>query len=491
MRLETLAHRKPVGGKRDEFSSLKLNRVEVRQPTLIRQEFSLQDFETLINDEHKTKKERYHVLDLIGWDFKNFQTQYLTHHFHSYPARFIPQIPKTFIRLFTKEGDTVIDPFCGCGTTIVEAFLNGRDSIGNDFNPLACLITRAKTRLISDKELDLLDKNISKIKRYVDSDHRRREYLKKLPKRNVSNLFNRDMINEICLIKEGLDELEDKEALYELGLVALSATIWSVIEAENEIDIFANFYKKNNSMMSIVREFGKVVEKPPQVTVISGDARDLQIDSKISPLIVTSPPYVNALDYYRVHMYNMLWLGLDYENFRKHEIGGHSHFIANRFRLLTEYLADMLRAMMEMNRVLKRGGVCVIAVGNSSLEYELIESYKFFLAFAKHVNFKPVKAIFRNIDTTRKYSSRDIGKIDDEYIVVLEKERDLRGISAKDDGFVEEVVTKLVREFEQRVKEKPGSSLRGKRVSKERLEKNAERIAEAIKFIPQDIKIKK
>jgi len=490
MRLETLAQRKPVGGKRAGLSSLKLNRVEVRQPTLIRQEFSLQDFETLISDGHKTKRERYRVLDSIGWDFKNFQTQYLTHHFHSYPARFIPQIPKTFIRLFTKEGDTIIDPFCGCGTTIVEAFLNGRDSIGNDFNPLACLITRAKTRLISDKELDLLDKNISEIKRYVDSDHRRREYLKKLPKRNISNLFNRDMINEICLIKEGLDELKDKEALYELGLVALSATIWSVIEAENEIDIFANFYKKINSMMSIAGELGKVVEKPPQVIVIPGDARDLQIDSKISPLIVTSPPYVNALDYYRVHMYNMLWLGLDYENFRKHEIGGHSHFIANRFRLLTEYLADMLRAMMEMNRVLKRGGVCVIAVGNSSLEYELIESYKFFLAFAKYVNFKPVKAIFRNIDTTRKYSSRDIGKIDDEYIVVLEKERDLRGISAKDDGFVEEVVTKLVREFEQRVKEKPGSSLRGKRVSKERLEKNAERIAQAIKFIPQDIRIK-
>jgi len=189
-------------------------------------------------------------------------------------------------------------------------------------------------------------------------------------------------------------------------------------------------------------------------------------------------------------MYNMLWLGLDYDNFRKHEIGGHSHFIANRFRLLTEYLADMLRSMIEMNRVLKKGGICVIAIGNSSLEYELIESYKFFLAFAKYVNFKPVKVIFRNIDTTKKYTSRNIGKIDDEYIVVLEKGRDLQGISAKDDGFVEEVVTELVTEFEQRVKEKPGSSLRGKRVSKERLEKNAERIAEAIKFVPQDIKIK-
>jgi SAM-dependent methyltransferase len=473
------------------FPSPKLDEVEARQPVLIRPEFSPQDYEALINNKYETNAEGYRVLDLIGWDFKNFQTQYLTHHFHSYPARFIPQIPRTFIRLFTEEGDTVIDPFCGCGTTIVEAFLNGRDSIGNDFNPLACLITKTKARLIHQEELDLLDKKISEIKRYVDSDHRRREYLKKLPKRNISNLFNRDMINEICLIREGLDELKDREAIHELGLVGLSAAIWSIVEAENEIDVFANFHKKIKFMMSIVKELDKVVSKAPKVTVIHGDARGLQVDSKTSSLIVTSPPYVNALDYYRVHMYNMLWLGLDYDNFRKHEIGGHSHFIANRFRLLTEYLADMLRSMIEINRVLKRGGVCVIAVGNSSLEYELVESYKFFLAFAEYLNLKPVKVIFRNIDTTRKYTSRNVGKIDDEYIIVFEKRGDLQGILAKDDGFVEKVVTRLMTEFERRVKENPGSSLRGKRVSEERLEKNAERIAEAIRLIPEDIKIKK
>lgn len=472
------------------LSSLKLNQVEARQPILMSQEFSPQDYETLISNRYKTKRERHGILDLIEWDFKGFQTQYLTHHFHSYPARFIPQIPKTFIKLFTEEGDIVIDPLCGCGTAIVEAFLNGRDSIGNDFNPLACLITRTKARLIPDAELDLLGKKILEVKRYIDSDHRRREYLRKLPKRNISNLFNRDMINEICLIKEGVDELKDKDELYELGLVALSSTIWSIIAAENGIDIFANFHKKINSMMSTIKELGNVVKESPKVTVINGDARNLRIDSKISPLIITSPPYVNALDYYRVHMYNMLWLGLDYENFRKHEIGGHSHFIANRFRLLTEYLADMFRSMIEMNRVLKKRGICVIVVGNSSLEYELIESYKFFLAMASYVSLKPIKTIFRNIDTTRKYTSRDIGKIDDEYIVVLEKEKDLKSISAKEDGLVEDVVTKLMKEFEQRVKETPGTSLRGKRVSKERLERNAEKITEAIKFIPQDIKIK-
>jgi len=449
-----------------------------------------EEYEQLLKNHYATKDEKYNILKKIDWDFKDFQTQYLSHRFHSYPARFIPQIPKTFIRLFTKEGDTVIDPMCGCGTTIVEAYLAGRNSIGNDFNPLACLITKAKSRLISDAELNILGKKLFEIKRYVDSDHRRYEYLKKLPKRNVSNLFNRDMINELCLIKEGLDEIKHKKAIYELALVALSATIWSIIESNNGIDIFNNFYKKIRSMINTIKEMRYLIKKEPEVTVICGDARRLQIESKVSPLIVTSPPYVNALDYYRVHMYNMLWLGMDFDTFRKHEIGGHSHFISNRFRLLTEYLADMLRSMIEMNRVLKDGGLCVIAIGNSSLEYELIESYKHFIAFSKYLNFKLINTIFRNIDTTKKYTSRDIGKIDDEYVIVLEKQKDLKGISPEDDTFVEEIVTKQMKDFEKQVVKNPGSSLRGKRVSQKRLEQNVHRIAEAIKLIPKDIKIK-
>ena len=141
--------------------------------------------------------------------------------------------------------------------------------------------------------------------------------------------------------------------------------------------------------------------------------------------------------------------------------------------------------MIEINRVLRKGGICVIAIGNSSLEYELIESYKHFLAFAPYLNFKTIKTIFRNIDTTRKYTSKNIGKIDDEYIIVLEKTNDIN-INSRDNGFVEDIVAKQMREFEQKVQKTPGSSLRGKKVSEKRLKQNAE----AIKSIPQDIKIK-
>jgi DNA modification methylase len=447
-------------------------------------------FNNIISSEYESKEKIKTILDTINWDFKDFQTQYLTHKFHSYPARFIPQIPKTFIKLFTKEKDIVVDPMCGCGTANVEAFLNNRNSIGNDFNPLACIIAKVKTRIISPERIKILYKKIAELRRLVSSDHRRYEYQKKLPRRNISNLFNREMINELCMIKDGLDELKSKEDIYELGLVALSSTIWSFIENENGIDIFDSFYRKVNMMINIINELRIQLKEIPSVEIIKGDARKLNIDSNLADLIVTSPPYVNALDYYRVHMYNMLWLGMDNGNFKKHEIGGHSHFIMNRFRLLSEYLGDMLRSMIEMNRILKKNALCVIVVGNSSLEYELIESHKFFKSFSHLIGFQHIKTYYRNIDVTKKYTSTDIGKIDNEHIVVLEKKANSE-FPALDDNFVTRSVTNEMKKFALQIKVNPGSSLRGKKVSKERLKKNYIKICEAIETIPEDIKIKK
>ena len=64
----------------------------------------------------------------------------------SYPAKFIPEIPRQLIELF-HPGDTsgVLDPFCGSGTTLVETIDAGLDAWGIDLNPLACLIAKVKT----------------------------------------------------------------------------------------------------------------------------------------------------------------------------------------------------------------------------------------------------------------------------------------------------------------------------------------------------------
>ena len=80
-----------------------MKKMQTKQATLLGLRTPEQEYWELINGNYSFS-EALQILDKIDWDFKDFTTQYLTHKFHSYPARFIPQIPLTFIKLFTKEG---------------------------------------------------------------------------------------------------------------------------------------------------------------------------------------------------------------------------------------------------------------------------------------------------------------------------------------------------------------------------------------------------
>ena len=86
-----------------------------------------------------------------SWSFSDKtrkDTAYATHGYHRYPAKFIPQIVSRLAEKYTREGDFIVDPFGGCGTTLVESKVMGRPSIAVDINPVAVLITKAKITAI-------------------------------------------------------------------------------------------------------------------------------------------------------------------------------------------------------------------------------------------------------------------------------------------------------------------------------------------------------
>lgn len=78
----------------------------------------------------------------------------LTHGFYRYPARFSPQFARAAIEAFSQPGDVVLDPFMGGGTTLVEASVLGRHSLGCDVNALAVFLTQVKTTALSDNDLE-------------------------------------------------------------------------------------------------------------------------------------------------------------------------------------------------------------------------------------------------------------------------------------------------------------------------------------------------
>jgi hypothetical protein len=67
-----------------------------------------------------------------------------THSLYRYPASMSPPLARALIQSFTSPGQTILDPFCGGGTTAIEALAHGRIALCSDLNPLACFLTRAK-----------------------------------------------------------------------------------------------------------------------------------------------------------------------------------------------------------------------------------------------------------------------------------------------------------------------------------------------------------
>ncbi|HYZ51186.1 MAG TPA: DNA methyltransferase, partial [Nitrososphaeraceae archaeon] len=104
----------------------------------------------------------------LDWDAQHADTRYMTHGFHPYASKYIPQIPFNLVSKLSSKNDLVLDNFMGSGTTLVECKLLGRNSIGVDINPLACLISKVKSTNFSDRELQNILRICDSIKRNID-----------------------------------------------------------------------------------------------------------------------------------------------------------------------------------------------------------------------------------------------------------------------------------------------------------------------------------
>lgn len=80
----------------------------------------------------------------------------LTHDFYRYPARFSPAFARDAIRLFTKPGDTILDPFMGSTTSLVEGMALGRNCVGIDISELAVFLAKVKTTVLSRRQAETL-----------------------------------------------------------------------------------------------------------------------------------------------------------------------------------------------------------------------------------------------------------------------------------------------------------------------------------------------
>jgi DNA modification methylase len=366
----------------------------------------------------------------------DIRTNYLTHGIHSYTAKFIPHMPRYFIEKYTKEGEIVLDPFAGSGTTLLEANLLGRNALGIDINPLAVLIGRVKTTSIKKEELE-------KANRFLFDALNKSKKSHKVNFPNINHWFNDQSIYDLGKIKYVINELyknkQTNKKLKNFFDICFSSIIRksSFADPSNPKTYCSprmRKLKKEGYKFDPIKYFKEAVIKNSKLIYMLDDSlKKFKVKSHFIPtnttlnirlpswtkrvdLIVTSPPYANAQEYFRNFKLELFWLGLvDRETLLKldkNQIGGENHAVLNYKNLqhtgyqdidkiierlfsinkkssyiVYKYFFNMEKSIKEYARVLKKGGHCVIIIGNNTVRGVKIPIDKTLIEIAKKNGF--------------------------------------------------------------------------------------------------------
>jgi hypothetical protein len=380
----------------------------------------------------------------VDFDFTNSKTGYLTHGLHPYPAKFIPQIPDTLIRELSNEGDTVADVFCGSGTTMVEALIRNRNAIGFDANPLACLITKAKTTRFAPGEKSSLLSLAARASEMADEIanagktlfHPQGAFTSPAWRPGEDALafwFEPLVIEELAEILSWCKSLPSESART-VALVAFSSIIVTVskqdsdtryVRREKDIalgETMARFARALKSALVAVNEFSCQIRPNLRCQVIQANILEQPVGPHFD-LMVCSPPYPNAFSYHLYHMTRMIWLGMDQPKFKREEIGSHRKYSAKGLNGATAqtFRAEMQTIFSWLHVHLKNGGFACFVVGDSTIRGERINNADLIASAGLAEGFTEIARPTRRLQTTKKAFNPAIGKIKDEKIIILQK----------------------------------------------------------------------
>ncbi len=354
------------------------------------------------------------------------------HQLDKYPAKMIPHMARFLIERVSEPGDTVLDPFCGTGTVVREALALGRNAIGLDVNPLATLFTHVKVQNYHRKALE---RQLAELL----EEFRRQKPTIVFGFPNAEYWFTPATLRKLAIIRSVVDRLPQKvpSPYPDFWRAVLASIVRQASRADNRgpkpfiskrarerkkginCNPFTLFARAGQARIDLL---GSSADKfgDSRVEVMHGNAKTLPTSMRTVGVdaVVTSPPYLNAQDYYRsckLELWVLGLLGVDANmKWARDEIIGtdrmridHRLFdlpmpsptsVAARESLvsanpksaciLTKYTLDMAKVLSQIEQVLKPGGYCAVVSGDNTLSGMPVQTHKIITELALHSGFR-------------------------------------------------------------------------------------------------------
>ena len=312
------------------------------------------------------------------------------HGFHAYPARLHPTTAARLIETLASARATVLDPFCGSGTLLVEAMLAGRRAIGTDLNPLAVRLSRLKTACHDPRELDAIVRAARAVAKIADERRTRRAgATHRFPPDDVA-LFDPHVLLELDSLRAGiLEESRDMPEVQSALELVLSAILIKV--SRQAADSSTAQVKKRimpglparlfaSKAEELARRITAFAAKLPSGALPAAVALDdaLRLKTVLASsvdVVITSPPYAATHDYVAHHAARMRWLGLDGRPFEAHEIGSrrrYAELAAHEVR--AEWTRELSRMLKSLARACRPGGKLALILGDSAVHGEALRA---------------------------------------------------------------------------------------------------------------------
>lgn len=308
------------------------------------------------------------------------------HRLHPYLGKYVPQIVEAFLMRHFAPGQTILDPFCGSGTTLVECSTFGTNGVGIDISAFNVLLTRTKTAVYNPfvVEHDLRDA-LTRLETFLiepaTAPISTSEYLR--------DWFDGRALAELLFYGALLEEYESGDLMsVVLSRSARSARLTTHFGLDFPRKPQTEPYQcaKHGRVCSPTREAYKFLRRYSLDTirrvkayerlrrdvtaeVIHGDARTADYERSFDGLI-TSPPYPGRIDYHEQHRYAYELLNLD--DRREEEIGAAAKGTSKA--AVAQYVEDMISVFSNARRQLKPGATVVIVIDDARELYDTVLS---------------------------------------------------------------------------------------------------------------------